>query len=170
MPYGCSHMKPFPSFWNLAQSKIFIMQMCIPFYNTPFCSLLAKIYKMKMQRGQHIPDTVFLWTPSDTRGYTGATEGKMIKENSVPLFKLTSILCLAICLAATESVMLWPQMDYVTPSALRCKLPLAYTADLTVHNDNPNSYKQLCSCIRTSEVTTAWTWTPPSPYLGGYYS
>lgn len=37
-------------------------------------------------------------------------------------------------------------------------------------NDNPGSYKELCSHIRTSDIKAAQRWTPPTAYLGGYYS
>lgn len=37
-------------------------------------------------------------------------------------------------------------------------------------SDNPGSYKELCSHIRTSDIKAAHGWTPPTAYLGGYYS
>lgn len=162
MPYGCSHTKPFPSFRNLAQGKIFIMQMCILIYNTPFSSPLAKIYKTKMQRRQHIPDPVFLWTPSDTRGDNRATEKNIIKERSVPLFKPITTLRFAISLGVTERAAFCFHPDYFNPSALH--LPTRQTWPYIIITQ-----AAMNSSARVSEqVKSQQHGGNHLPYLGGY--
>lgn len=123
--------------------------------------------KWKCREDSTVP-TLFSCEHPAIPGEVPVQQKKMIKKSSVPLFK--AILCLAICLSATEHATFCSHPSYFTPSALWYKLPLAYTADLTVRNDNLGSYEQFSSCIRTSEVTGAWRWIPPTPYLGGYYS
>lgn len=114
-----------------------------------------------MQRGQHIPHPVFLWTPSSTRGDIGATEKEVIKKRcSNPLlFCALPFVCVPLSM----------------PLSLPHKLldPISSVVQTTAGphiSDNPASYEELCSHIRTSEIKAAQRWTPPTSYLSGYYS
>lgn len=116
------------------------------FSYTRLSSPTAKIYKMKMQTGQHIPHTVFLWTPSGTRGDTGATEKEIIKKRcctaqvrccSVPRH-------LSVCHWACHVL---SHTDYLTPSAQWCKPLLVHISTITLEATK--------SAAHTSEQVTS---------------
>lgn len=114
----------------LNRARFFIVQKCFLFYNTPFSSPTANIYKVKMQTGQHIPHPLFLWTPSGTRGDTGATEKEIIKKRCCTVqIHCSSVPCyLSGCHWACHIL---SHTDYLTPSALWCKPLLAHTSTMT---------------------------------------
>lgn len=148
----------------LNRARFFVTQKCFLFHNTPSRSPVAKIYKMKTQRRQHIPHPVFLWTPSGTRGDTGATEKEVIKERC---FTIRTHCYSVPCHLSGRH---WA-CHVLLPHGLLDPISSVVQTTACPHiNDNPGSYKELCSHIRTSEIKAARIWTPPTSYLGGYYS
>lgn len=123
----------------LNRARLFIVQKCFLFNNTPFSSPTAKISKMKMQRGQHIPHPVFLWTPSGTRGDTGATEKEIIKKRccTVQTHCYSVPRHLSRCHWACHAL---SHTDDLTPSALWCKPLLAHTSTIILAATKSSAY------------------------------
>lgn len=99
--------------------------------------------------------------PVNTQWHQGRYWYNRKRNDQEKMFKSSAILCLAICLCATE---------HATFSPTQITWPHQLCGAGSHISDNPGSYKELCSHIRTSEIKAAQRWTPPTSYLGGYYS
>lgn len=133
-----------------------------------FTTLLSVLQQQRSTKWKHREDCTFLTLfPCEhpvVPGETLVQQKKKLSRKDVAQFK-SSVFC------ALPFVWVPLSIPHSLPHGLLDPISSVVQTTAGPHiNDNPGSYKELCSHIRTSEIKAARRWTPPTAYLGGYYS